>query len=606
MEKIIHYCWFGGKPLSKLAKKCISSWKEHMPEYQIIEWNENNFDIHINAFCEQAYEQQKWAFVADVARCYALKEFGGLYFDTDMLVQKRLDHVLDCNFAAGWESEYNVAAGILWVKEPNNEIINTLWDYYENNPFDYDNVYSFSIPVLLTNALQSQYGLKYNFDTVQTLRDNVRIYPREYFYPIASDGSENLFTENTCTVHYYLGSWLPHDLMLRAKFKIKFGKKLGNFLLDFLVFIKRILRTIARPFSYPYRRIKYRRHIKHTIHRLITEFDNNAKKLKNKDYIVFYNKNWLGTSAATQELFDNTIGIDEVFFPEITEHIADYIVSHRYKLVIFSAFAVGWATIVEKLKKEHPEICIKVLWHGGLALNVEYYDWLMFKQLLSMHASDKIDVLGFVKKSQYEFFKGKGFRTEFVANRVSIPNAEKFRSKKPATSKPFKIGLYASGDRWVKNFYNQLAAASLFENATVNCIPLSEKTVILSKMFGINLTGSYVPVKREKMLSLLAGNDLNLYVTFTECAPLLPLESLELGVPCITGNNHHYWQGTPLEEYLVVQDTDNCIEIYNKAKLCLEHRDTVMELYRQWSVNNERISKESVKQFLQIPKRLPL
>ena len=91
MSKYIHYCWFGGKPLPKLAKKCIKSWKKYLPDYEIIEWNENNVDLEECAFIKEAYENKKWAFVADYARTKAIYEMGGIYFDTDMLITKPID-----------------------------------------------------------------------------------------------------------------------------------------------------------------------------------------------------------------------------------------------------------------------------------------------------------------------------------------------------------------------------------------------------------------------------------------------------------------------------------------------------------------------------------
>ena len=89
MQKIIHYCWFGGKPLSKMAKKCIKSWKKYFPDFEIKQWNETNFDINICPFVKKAYENKKWAFVSDYARLYALYNEGGIYFDTDMEVTKK-------------------------------------------------------------------------------------------------------------------------------------------------------------------------------------------------------------------------------------------------------------------------------------------------------------------------------------------------------------------------------------------------------------------------------------------------------------------------------------------------------------------------------------
>ena len=602
-EKIIHYCWFGNKPLNKLAKKCIKSWKKFFPQYKIIEWNERNFDIHINKFCEEAYTQKKWAFVADVARCYALKEFGGLYFDTDMCVTKNIDDILSYSFEAGWESEYNVAACIIWAKEAHNEIIESLWEYYENTTFDLQNVYSFSIPVLLTNILQKSFGLKYYNGDIQILRDKVCIYPRDYFYPIPSGGDlyQTLFTDNTCMIHYYIGSWLPRDLKLRAIFRLKFGDKWGNRLLDILVAGKRICRSILKILGYPYIRYKRKKNEELIIKGYIKSFDDQVAKISIYNYIAFYNRNWLGTGIATKDMFMNAVGIEEVYHDEVAEHIVQYILDHDIKLVIFSAFSIGWKTIIQKLKKRRPNIVIKTIWHGSLALNVEYYDWERFKEIMSLYSAGEVDSLGFVKKSLYEFFACKGFKAEFISNMVKIDTTSCEEIKIANNSDgDLKIGLYASGDRWVKNFYNQLAAASLFKGAVVNCIPLSEKTVVLAKYFGINITGSYKNVSREKMLGLLASNDINFYVTFSECAPLLPLESMEMGVPCITGDNHHYWQGTPLEKYLVVSRNDDCIAIYEKAKVCLEHKNEIMELYNEWKKDFNKQSKESIGKFLEI------
>ena len=131
MAKIIHYCWFGGKPLPKLAKKCIKSWEKYLPDYEIRRWDESNFDVNITEFSKKAYEEKKWAFVSDVARVYALKEYGGIYFDTDMMVVKDVDFLKDEEFFAGWESKDYVAVGALGAKNPDNPIINDLVKKYE-------------------------------------------------------------------------------------------------------------------------------------------------------------------------------------------------------------------------------------------------------------------------------------------------------------------------------------------------------------------------------------------------------------------------------------------------------------------------------------------
>ena len=115
MSKIIHYCWFGDKKLDKLALKCIKSWKKFLPDYEIMLWNEKNFDVNSTPFSKKAYEEGKWAFVSDVARIHALREYGGIYFDTDMMITKDVSEIVNKEFFAGWETKHNVAVGVLGI-----------------------------------------------------------------------------------------------------------------------------------------------------------------------------------------------------------------------------------------------------------------------------------------------------------------------------------------------------------------------------------------------------------------------------------------------------------------------------------------------------------
>ena len=100
IPKKIHYCWFGGKPMPENGQKCILSWRKWLPDYEIKEWNEDNFDIHINQYCHEAYDNKKWAFVSDVARLYALVTEGGIYMDTDVEVLRSFDDLLENDFFA--------------------------------------------------------------------------------------------------------------------------------------------------------------------------------------------------------------------------------------------------------------------------------------------------------------------------------------------------------------------------------------------------------------------------------------------------------------------------------------------------------------------------
>lgn len=599
MKKYIHYCWFGGKPLPKLAKKCIKSWKKYLPDFEIIEWNEQNFDINITNFSRDAFKNKKWAFVSDVARIYALKEYGGIYFDTDMIVTKNIDELLKDEVFAGWESEFNVAVGVLYSKNKNHPLINKLWDFYKENDFDEENMYALSIPTLLSNILKNQYNLKFAPTVNQNLKDGIKIYSRDYFYPISCDKTPNQFTKNTCMIHYYIGSWVNDANKKKVFFEKTFGKKIGNFILKILVIIKRIIKKFIKLILFPYISYKRKKEKKSFIENFKNSFDLQFEGIKDKDYVVFYNNNWLGTKNATIELFDYVIGIDELYEDEIIDYMSNKICNSNIKFVAFSAFSHGWDILIERIKNQNPSIIIKVIWHGSLALNVENYDYEMFMKIFKLYNEKFINKICFIKKSMYDYFTKKGYNCDFLYNKVNISNKEKYLNFDKKNDGFIRIGLYASGDRWVKNFYNQLAAASLFDKAIIDCVPIDEKSLKLARLFEIGLNGLNTSISREALFRRMAKNDINFYVTFTECAPLIPLESLELGVPCITSNNHHYWKDTKLEKYLVVEKADNVNAIYKKASYCLEHKDEVLELYKDWKKNNDKESIDSVKKFLE-------
>ena len=120
MEKIIHYCWFGDKPLPKLAKKCIKSWEKFLPDFKIMKWSEENVDLNECAFIKEAYDAKKFAFVADYARTKALNEYGGIYFDTDMEITKDISNLLNDETFLGEEDTGYVAVGVWFEKNKNS------------------------------------------------------------------------------------------------------------------------------------------------------------------------------------------------------------------------------------------------------------------------------------------------------------------------------------------------------------------------------------------------------------------------------------------------------------------------------------------------------
>ena len=217
IPKIIHYCWFGGNPLPELAKKCIESWKQILPEYEIKEWNESNFDISSYSFTQQAYDAKKYAYVTDVVRLYALKAEGGVYMDCDVEVLKPLDNFLNHAAFSGFENNNCVPTGIM-ASVKNGEWATDMLNYYDNKKFIDDN----GNPILETNVevitkLMKEKGFIMN-NTFQEIKDYMAFYSHDYFCPKDWFTGVIKITKNTHCIHHFAGSWRPPE---SKSFRIK-------------------------------------------------------------------------------------------------------------------------------------------------------------------------------------------------------------------------------------------------------------------------------------------------------------------------------------------------------------------------------------------------
>lgn len=210
IPKKIHYCWFGGNSLPELAIKCIESWKKHCPDYEIIEWNENNFDINCCDYVKEAYDAKKWAFVSDVVRLYALVNYGGIYMDTDVEVLKSLDDILKYEAVSGFENEKSIPTGLMGCKK-NQKLFEELLHEYDNIHFlKEDGTLDMTTNVVRITTLCLKYGLKLN-NTFQIV-NGFALFPNDYFCPKDYLTKKINLTENTYTIHHFDGSWLSAEM----------------------------------------------------------------------------------------------------------------------------------------------------------------------------------------------------------------------------------------------------------------------------------------------------------------------------------------------------------------------------------------------------------
>lgn len=204
IPKIIHYCWFGRGPKPELILRCIESWKRFCPEYEIMEWNEDNFDIHSCAYTEEAYEEQKWAFVADYARLYALEQYGGLYLDTDMELLKPIDEFMDNEGVLAFEAKDYVCLGIIGAVK-GHPFITALKQDYEDIHFRGENGNEMTTNVKRMRHHLLSNGLKNN-GKQQTVC-NMTIYPQKLFFPYTFGMIWNRPPKMSYAVHHAAGSW---------------------------------------------------------------------------------------------------------------------------------------------------------------------------------------------------------------------------------------------------------------------------------------------------------------------------------------------------------------------------------------------------------------
>lgn len=216
IPKKIHYCWFGGNELPPLAIKCIQSWRKYCPDYEIIEWNEHNFDVDSCDYVKEAYAAKKWAFVSDYARFYILYHEGGVYFDTDVELIRPLDRLLREGPFMGFENVHKVNPGLGLAACKGNAIYGEVLEFYRNAHFlQEDGMLNLTTIVDYTTDILIKHGLKEGTEP-QKINDII-IYPKEYFNPMDMDSGKIQTTSNTVSIHHYAASWVDDYSKFRGK-----------------------------------------------------------------------------------------------------------------------------------------------------------------------------------------------------------------------------------------------------------------------------------------------------------------------------------------------------------------------------------------------------
>ncbi|MCQ2344356.1 MAG: glycosyl transferase [Paludibacteraceae bacterium] len=223
IPRIIHYCWFGKGQKTNLVEKCISSWKQVLPNYEIKEWNENNFDVNILPYTREAYALKKYAFVSDVARLYALMNEGGIYLDTDVRVIKSFDPYLSYHSFIGKQNPLKVGTACIG-SECNQNWISEFYKQYEHIHFitRSGKLNQLANTDRLSIFLNLVFPLYYDKE--------IKVFDVDYFSARICKDNAYYITDKTVCIHEFANSWGGNKLTINQRIENIFKRIKCNWL----------------------------------------------------------------------------------------------------------------------------------------------------------------------------------------------------------------------------------------------------------------------------------------------------------------------------------------------------------------------------------------
>lgn len=218
IPKIIHYCWFGRNPLPESAKKCIDSWRKFLPDYEIKEWNEDNFDINISAYTKEAYRLKKYAFVSDYARIWILYHHGGIYFDTDVeVISPNINSIISKGPFLGREkgedgTDSNIAFGLGMSATPKMDFLGLLLETYNRRHFacwsgkNPETIVTFVSKIIIHDSCNIEH-----LDSGIDKYKGFFVHPSEVLCPMSYYTGDVDITLNTASIHHYTSLWVSKE-----------------------------------------------------------------------------------------------------------------------------------------------------------------------------------------------------------------------------------------------------------------------------------------------------------------------------------------------------------------------------------------------------------
>lgn len=321
-----------------------------------------------------------------------------------------------------------------------------------------------------------------------------------------------------------------------------------------------------------------------------------------KKYILLYGDKKPEDNICLTNMFKNNKKINLIwseFDYNNNMKIIREIVQDGVEEIILAGFEIGWDRMVIDTKNKYPSVDIKVICNTQDSLLYYEYERENFFKLLELSKKEIIKDIAFLRKGQYETYKILGYKCSYLKENYIMKESykkEDVEEKKCNT----QLGIYPLNYTWDKNIFNQLCIAKFIDNCNLDYNNLDSRIEEFLNTMEIKNTPSKIEkIEEEEIIKQLIKNDVIVSTSFTEYMHPIFFMSMELGIPCLIGNNSDFFEEEDeLKKYIVTSAEDNAIINSQLVKKCLENKEKVIGLYKEWKQKYNEIAKQSIEAFI--------
>lgn len=318
-----------------------------------------------------------------------------------------------------------------------------------------------------------------------------------------------------------------------------------------------------------------------------------------KPYILLYGDKKPEDNICLKNMFKNNHPINVGWSDFDYNHnikIIEEKIKEGIEQIILAGFEIGWDKMVETIKKGYPDIIIKVICNTQDSLLYYEYERQNFFRLLELSRENVIQDIAFLRKGQYETYKNLGYNCSYLNENYILPENKKITKTQ---NKMIELGIYPLNYTWDKNIFNQLCIAKFIENCHLNYNSLDPRMEeFLNTMEICSSPDKIEKIDDDAIIEKIVKNDVIVSTSFTEYVHPIFWISMELGIPCLIGNNSDFFEQEELKQYIVTSAEDNPIINAQMVEKILEKMEKSQELYKIWKQDYNKKAEHKLEEFL--------